>query len=241
MKEIQVWAHRGASGYLPENTLEAFQLAAAQGADGIELDVQKTKDGHLVIMHDETVDRTTNGKGWVKDFTLEELRELKIMDGDGNVYRVPTLREVLEFSEEAGLFVNIELKNSIWLYERLEEDVMALVKELEMKNQIIYSSFNHYSVKKIKELDSSAEVGALFCDGIIHLPEYVCQLGADAIHPALYHCQYPNFVEVCRSSGLKVHVWTVNREEDIEIMKQLEVDAVITNYPDRALKILKNR
>ena len=114
MKITEIFAHRGACGYEPENTMEAFALAMEQGADGIELDVQLTKDGKLVIFHDETIDRMCHGTGWVKDFTLEELRKYEVCSPEGKKGRIPTLREVLELVKPGNLKVNIELKTGIY-------------------------------------------------------------------------------------------------------------------------------
>ncbi len=114
-RTTKVWAHRGASGYKPENTLEAFELAIKQGADGIELDVHTSADGELIVMHDETVDRVTDGTGLIKDMTLAQLKELKVSTPaePTGIYRVPTLAEVLDLMRTTDMMVNIELKNSI--------------------------------------------------------------------------------------------------------------------------------
>ena len=144
----KVFAHRGASGYAPENTLEAFALAGEQGAQGIELDVQLTKDGEVVVIHDETIDRVSTGKGAVRDYTLEELRRFSFHNHKKEYegVQIPTLREVLEQVKPGGMEVNIELKTGIYWYPGLEEKTVELVKAAGMENRVIYSSFNHYSV-----------------------------------------------------------------------------------------------
>ena len=117
MSKTKIFAHRGASGYAPENTLEAFALAITQGADGIELDVQLTKDGIPVVIHDETIDRVTEKKGWVKDYTLKELKELTVLKNKFPEYsaaKIPTLEEVLDAVKASGIQVNIELKTGIY-------------------------------------------------------------------------------------------------------------------------------
>ena len=152
----KIFAHRGASAYAPENTMEAFHLAAKQGADGIELDVHVTKDGEVVVTHDEKIDRVSNGSGFVKDMTLRELKRLSFHNhmesyvGAG----IPTLREVLEFVKTTTMAVNIELKTGLYWYPNIEEKTVALVHELGMQDRIIYSSFNHHSIAKLKEIDS---------------------------------------------------------------------------------------
>lgn len=240
MKKTKVWAHRGACGYAPENTLEAFKKAIEMGADGIELDVQMTKDGELVIIHDETVDRVSDKKGWVKDFTYEELAELNVnkkFPEYGKV-TIPTLKEVYLLIKDTRLTVNVELKNTIIFYKDLEERVMELTKEMGLEKRIIYSSFNHFSIMKLKELDSTVETGFLYEYGFLDMPEYADKYHVDALHPALYNLQYPNFIEDCRKRGIKLRVWTVNDVEDMIMLCENELDAMITNYPDIGRKVV---
>ena len=235
-----VWAHSGASGYAPENTLAAFQKAVDLGADGVELDIQLTKDDQIVVIHDETIDRTSDGKGWVKDYTLEELRafnynrtkpEYKHAD-------IPTMREVFELLKPTGLFINIEIKTGVVFYEKIEEKILALTKEMGMEDRVCYSSFNHYTVTRIHELKPDAEVGFLYADGPIDMPSYGVKHGVNALHPALYNLQYDGFVKECKEKGLKLNVWTVNERPYMEMCCQYGVDAIITNYPDIAKEVV---
>lgn len=235
-----VWAHRGASGCAPENTLAAFQKAVDLGADGVELDIQLTKDDQIVVIHDETIDRTSDGKGWVKDYTLEELRafnynrtkpEYKHAD-------IPTMREVFELLKPTGLFINIEIKTGVVFYEKIEEKILALTKEMGMEDRVCYSSFNHYTVTRIHELKPDAEVGFLYADGPIDMPSYGVKHGVNALHPALYNLQYDGFVKECKEKGLKLNVWTVNERPYMEMCCQYGVDAIITNYPDIAKEVV---
>jgi len=235
-----VWAHRGASGYAPENTLAAFQKAVDLGADGVELDIQLTKDDQIVVIHDETIDRTSDGKGWVKDYILEELRafnynrtkpEYKHAD-------IPTMREVFELLKPTGLFINIEIKTGVVFYEKIEEKILALTKEMGMEDRVCYSSFNHYTVTRIHELKPDAEVGFLYADGPIDMPSYGVKHGVNALHPALYNLQYDGFVKECKEKGLKLNVWTVNERPYMEMCCQYGVDAIITNYPDIAKEVV---
>lgn len=235
-----VWAHRGASGYAPENTLAAFQKAVDLGADGVELDIQLTKDDQIVVIHDETIDRTSDGKGWVRDYTLEELRafnynrtkpEYKHAD-------IPTMREVFELLKPTGLFINIEIKTGVVFYEKIEEKILALAKEMGMEDRVCYSSFNHYTVTRIHELKPDAEVGFLYADGPIDMPSYGVKHGVNALHPALYNLQYDGFVKECKEKGLKLNVWTVNERPYMEMCCQYGVDAIITNYPDIAKEVV---
>ena len=186
----KVWAHRGASGYAPENTLEAFKKAEKMKADGVELDVQLTKDGELVVIHDETVDRVSGEKGFVKDYTLKELKRLNVskhMPSYDKKTRIPTLDEVFD-----------------------------LLKNTDMR------------------------CGLLFSDIIVNPAEYASELHVDALHPATYHMQDENYIDKAHGRGLRAHVWTVNEKHEMKALVKAEADAIITNYPDIAVEIVKN-
>lgn len=239
-----VWAHRGACGYAPENTIEAFQKAIDLGADGVELDVQLTKDQVLVVIHDEKIDRTSNGTGWVKDYTYKELCDFNFNSKDKfpeyKNCKIPTLREVYELFKPTNLTINVELKTGIVFYTGIEEKVLDLTKEMNMESQVLYSSFNHYSCRKIKELQPEAYVGFLYADGPIDVASYCKSNGGDALHPALYNLQFPNYMEDSNQKGLDVNVWTVNEKEYMKYCNKMKVNAIITNYPDICLDIVKN-
>ena len=238
----KIFAHRGASAYAPENTVEAFALAMEQGADGIELDVQMTKDGQVVVIHDETIDRVSDGTGAVRDYTLEELKKFHFSNHMENYENavIPTLKEVLDLIKSSSMLLNIELKTGIYWYPNLEEKTMELVKEAGMEDRVIYSSFNHYSIKKILELDSHAECAFLYSDVILNVDKYAKNAGVCGLHPAVYHLKMAEFLKEYQDSGLKVRVWTVNKKEDMEKFIKADLEAVITNYPDKALEIRKS-
>ena len=142
---MKIWAHRGCSQMYPENTLLAFEKAMnIAGLTGIELDIQLTKDGELVVIHDERVDRTTEGTGYVRDFTLKELSKLHIYAGENEIQHIPTMEEVLDLLEDrlkSGMKLNIELKNSIYPYSGMEEKITGLVRERKFENAVVYSTF----------------------------------------------------------------------------------------------------
>ncbi len=238
MKRVKIFAHRGASAYAPENTLEAFQLAMNQGADGIELDVQLTKDGELVVIHDETIDRVSDGKGAVRDYTLEELKKISVSNHFEQYpdVKIPTLREVLELVKPGTMEINIELKTGIFWYPEIERKVLELVKEEGMEDRIIYSSFNHYSVQKIKELSPEAETAYLIGDVMLDVAAYTKNTGIKGLHPALFHVKMADFLKEYKESGIALRVWTVNEKDQIRWLIDEGVDAVITNYPDRGLE-----
>lgn len=170
----KVWAHRGASGYAPENTLEAFELAAKQKADGVELDVQLSKDGELVVIHDEIIDRVTDGKGKVKDYTVRELKSFKANQTHPEYANsvIPTLAEVYDLLKPTGLEINVELKTGIYFYPDIEKKLLKLAREKGMEEKLWYSSFNHYSLIRMKELEPSVRTGILYADGIVNVWDY---------------------------------------------------------------------
>ncbi len=235
----KIYGHRGASGYAPENTLEAFQLAADMGADGVELDVHIARDGELVVAHDETIDRVSNGTGLICEMTTSELKKFLFNRTHPEYEKatLPTLREVLELLKPTGLHINIEMKNSRILYEGLEEKTIRLVDELGMKDRILYSSFNHHSMMHIKEIDPSLPCGLLYDCMLLEPWVYAHNAGANAIHPHFSELLIPGEAEKAHALGLMVNVWTVNEEKDIRSTLQAGADIVISNYPDRALKI----
>lgn len=240
MIQTEIFAHRGASGYAPENTIPAFRLAHEQGADGIELDVQFTKDREVVVLHDETIDRVSTGKGFVRDYTLKELRQFSFhngMEAYASGVAVPTLAEVLRLVKPWGMKVNIELKTGIFWYPGLEEKTVEIVREAGLEDRVIYSSFNHYSIQEIQRIVPQAETAYLFNDVILDMPGYARKNGVDGLHPAMYHMQMPGFLEEYQKSGLNLRVWTVDREEELKMLFSAGVTAVITNVPDVAVKV----
>ena len=237
---IKVWAHRGASGYAPENTMEAYVLAHQYGADGIELDVQLAKDGEIVVIHDEKIDRTSNGRGLVRKYTLKQLRSFNYNRTKPEHFRadIPTLRDVLLYiRDNTRMAVNIELKTGVYFYPGIEEKTVAMVHELGMEKRVIYSSFNHYSMRHVMEIDPEAETGLLYEDGFIDVPKYASGLGVRALHPAWRNLQYPDFISDCRRYNLDLNVWTVNREDLMLRLCEAGVHAIITNYPDKAVRV----
>ncbi len=237
----EIWAHRGASAYAPENTLPAFKMALDQGAQGIEMDVQRTADGHLVVVHDETIGRTSNGFGRVVEMTLEELRRCDFSNGfigHRNV-RIPTLTEVLELMQPTDATLNVELKNSIELYPGMELEAAALVAEAGMTEQVLFSSFNHISLANLRGIVPPSQIGVLYTDGLYNPWQYAHWLGAGALHPSWRALRQPDYVWLAHQAGLKVHVWTINEEEDVAHAVEAGVDALVTNFPDRARRVVR--
>jgi len=235
----KIIAHRGASKYAPENTLSAFTLAHELGSDGIELDVQMTSDGELVVIHDETLDRTTNGKGWVKDHTLDQIKGLHISMGDHDYpdEPIPTLSEVFDLLENTEMSVNVEIKDSAVLYPGIAEKVLAMIDQRNWEYRITVSSFNHMTLAHIRKIGSLVYTGVLFQDVLYEPWTYAHQLWATALHP---HFRYvdavPELVDESHINLLEVNVWTVDEIADIDRMLAKGVDSIVTNFPDRALE-----
>lgn len=247
---VKIWAHRGCSRKYPENTLGAFEAAAKQeGLTGIELDVQLTKDGVLVVIHDESVDRTTDGAGEVSKFTLQQLKKLKIETDNGESVSIPTLQEVLElltpYCRQKGLLINIELKNNKIRYVGMEVKILQLVRQYHLEAYVVYSSFLPESVALIKELYAEAKTGVL-CTTLEDCIEIADRVKADALHPHIgwVYGGLPNNMK-----NLPVRAW--NTEEpfygenrffkgfDWNLFIVYGVTDVITNEPERYLAVLE--
>lgn len=193
VEALKIWAHRGCSQMYPENTLLAFEKAAEiRNLEGIELDIQLTSDGELVVIHDERVDRTTEGIGYVRDYTLSQLKRLHIYAGDNPCQSIPTMEEVLDLLKtymqpkhetETGLKLNIELKNSVYPYKGMEEKIVGLVHKYGLQDAVVYSSFYAESLSRLKILDADAELGILDARASDCVYKLKGGCGATAIHP----------------------------------------------------------
>lgn len=265
--ELKIWAHRGCSYAYPENTIMAFRAAAQlHGITGIELDVQLTKDGEIVVFHDENVKRVTDGEGNVADYTLKELKQLKICAGEfkaadensaeenavGEKYsrkdleEIPTLSEVLEllkpYCESKGLLINIELKTGVVRYEGIEEKTIRMVKNYGLSDYIVYSSFLQESVQLVKEIDNEARTGFLAYWGE-ECADGARKTGADALHPAIGGL---GFALPCDMAGKPVRAWNSEEpffgeekpfvESNLTKYKMFGATDIITNVPERYLK-----
>jgi glycerophosphoryl diester phosphodiesterase len=238
-----VYAHRGASGYAPENTMAAFKEAVELGSHGIECDVQMTKDRRLVICHDETLERTTDGKGLIKDLSYNEVRELDAgswFDSKFRNERIPRLLELLELVKDAGLLLNIEIKSGIVQYPGIEQKVLAQVAAFGLQAKVIISSFNHYAVKKCKEISPSVKTGILYMEGLFEPWNYMKSLDCECAHP-FYMALTAEISREFKARGYIINVFTVNDPKTAIELARMGADGIITNYPDRILKALKNR
>ena len=233
-----IYGHRGASAHAPENTLEAFALSMEMGAEGFELDVHMSKDGELVVIHDETVDRTTDGTGFVRNLTLQQLKELDAsasMEGFKNC-RIPTLREVFTLVQDTHHIVNVEIKTDECEYPGIEEKCLALAKEMGIEERVIYSSFNHHTLIKMRQLKPDVKLGMLFGDIMVKPWEYANQLNVEYLHPMKMNIYVPDFAKDATEAGYGINMWTINDEETINYCLEQNV-GIITNYPDVAVAL----
>lgn len=234
-----IFGHRGSAETHPENTMVSFEAAYEAGADGVELDVQLSKDLVPVVIHDETVDRTTNGKGWVKDLTVAELKNLDAgswFDPSCSGATIPILEEVLEWIASTPLLLNIELKSGVVRYPQIEERVLSLVKKYQLIDRVIISSFNHYSLVEIRQLDPTIETAILFMEGLYEPWNYAKSVGAKGLHCFL-PVAVPELLIGAKQAGTPVRPFTVNEDKHIAALIKNGVDALITDCPEKAVKI----
>ena len=237
--KMEIYAHRGFSGKYPENTMIALQKAYEVGIDGIELDVQMTKDGEVVVIHDERIDRTTNGISYVKDFLYRELRGVDAGSWFHPRYaqeRIPALIEVLEWVKnlDKKITINIELKNNIINYPLLEEKVLRIIDQLRLEKQVVLSSFNMESMLKVRQLHPTIEIGTLFAGVQQKVIESTKMLNAQAIHgdlPLILSSEAKRAVK----EGIKLRVYTVNDVKILPELRHAEVSTVMTDFPDEFL------
>ncbi|HOZ74064.1 MAG TPA: glycerophosphodiester phosphodiesterase family protein [Flavobacterium sp.] len=227
MTKILNIGHRGAKGHTPENTLASFQKALDLGVDGIELDVHLSLDGKIVVIHDETLDRTTNGKGLVNALTMKTLRTFSI----DNEHSIPSLQEVLDLIDRR-CFVNVELKGNA-----TAEPVTSLIeKYIAEKNwqysDFIVSSFDWKMLQEIRDLNPKIPIGVLTATDLDLAIAFAEHFGAYAIHP-YYHLLTSENTRQMQKKGLKVFAWTVNETQDLAKIKSFNPDGIITDFPDK--------
>ncbi|RKD35273.1 glycerophosphodiester phosphodiesterase [Lacrimispora algidixylanolytica] len=242
--QTKIYGHRGASQYSPENSMEAFQMAYDMGADGIEFDVQMTKDGHLVVVHDEEISRVSDGIGYVKDYTFEELRcfQFNRTHPEYEDIKIPLLDDVLEqFKQKKDFLFNIELKNNIFAYEGMEVKVLNVVKEKGVLERTLFSSFYHKSVLSLRKMDSNTKIAFLYCDGLLNVPDYARKYAVDAVHPAWYLLDRDDMFFSLKKAEIEVNVWTVDNGKEIRRLCDMGVNGIITNKPDLGSEIRDDR
>jgi glycerophosphoryl diester phosphodiesterase len=251
-------AHRGASSLAPENTIEAFRIGLEEGAGGLELDVHMTSDGHIVVIHDATVDRTTSGTGAVSEMTIDELRGPDAgynfsPDGGptrpyrGRGSRVPTLEDVL--LEFPGVAVNIDIKAG---GSGIEAAVLEVIREANSLDRVLVVSTSHATVKRFRRVSgghvstgaSRWETGIFYLLSRLHL-EWLARPDYDALQVPPVHkgipLVTPRFIAAAHSRGVRVDAWTINQPDDMRHLLDLGVDVIMTDRPGTLAEVLQRR
>ncbi|UTC62082.1 glycerophosphodiester phosphodiesterase [Treponema sp. OMZ 787] len=241
------FAHRGFRSRYPENTMLAFSKAADLGVDGIEFDVHLSSDGVPVIIHDETLDRTSSASGLVKDFSFDELKKInaaaKFKSAEplnGTVplnEKIPSLEDYFDFIKNKDIISNIELKTGVFEYPGIEEKVYALLKKYNLQDKCIISSFNHESVLRMKKINSSLVCGFLVDSWDLHPAAYLKKYGVECYHPPAYRLT-KEFVDELHNEGFKVNAWFGSIQTDYSQVLITGLDSIITDYPDKIADLL---
>lgn len=234
-KSALVLGHRGAMGLAPENTLSGMRTAVAFRAALLEIDVHLSRDGRLVVMHDETVDRTTNGRGFIRDLFSREIRKLDAgirFAGKFKNEKVPFLEDILDFIKGKEVRLNIELKNGPVFYPGIERKIAGLIGQYGYHDKVLVSSFDHQALLKIKKIDPSVSIAILYAHNMVGIEAYAQKLRVAAVHPHHYWVSR-GLVRAMHRINIAVNTWVVNSTADFLRLSRMGVDAVGTNYPDR--------
>lgn len=226
---MKLYAHRGVMARYPENTMSAFRAAVDANADGIEADVHMTKDGELVLIHDETIDRTTDGHGQVASMRLSELRRVNAGVGFDVEDRIPTLEELLDLCRGTSLRLNLEVKTDIERYPGIEERLMDAIGNQRIPvEQVVFSSFNHMTLNRLQKLAPEFERAVLLAQPLYDLVAYCEKIGATAVHPHVRTLTDDDILQL-HEVGFAVRPYTVKTVPDLERFRRLGVDAVFVN------------
>jgi len=226
--------HRGASTEAPENTIASFRRAVELGADGVELDLHRTRDGRFIVIHDDTLDRTTDGRGPVDALSFDELRRLDAGSWKDPAFageRVPTLEEVVD-ALPARVAVFAELKAGSARAPGIEDDLARLLAERDLLGRVRVSSFDHRALARLRQLLPAVSTGALFVALPVDPVAIARACGAQAIHPNFRYLTR-DVVDEAHRAGLAVHAWTVNEPADIVAVRGLGVDGIMSDHPER--------
>lgn len=219
--------HRGAFSEAPENTMLSFKTAVELGADMIEFDVRKCKSGEIVVIHDAEVDRTSDGSGFVREMTLDELKKLDFGDGE----KIPTLEEVLKFAKN-NIFLNIEIKEP-----DIVDKVVGQIETYDMVDEVIISSFYHNALVKAKELNPGITTAPLFMHRPVSIANLASITQSEGLHPWFEYAD-KSFVNEAHKKNIFVNVWTVDDEETMRKMVKIGVDGIITNDIETLVEVL---
>ncbi|UUV18415.1 glycerophosphodiester phosphodiesterase [Fusobacteria bacterium ZRK30] len=231
---MKIIAHRGASGYAPENTKASILEGLKRGCDGFEVDVQLTKDNKVVVFHDWSLERTSDGNGFLKDQTLAKLKTLDIGSWFSKEFKgekVLTLEELLDIISKEKL-LNIEIKVRHGEVNQIEEKVVEILeKKSRINSNIIISSFDHRIIKRIKEIKPEIQIGLLITAGLLNIKNYISNFDLYSVHCGGEFISKIN-VDELKNNNIKTYAWTVNTAEEAKTLDSFGVDGIITNYPD---------
>ncbi|MFC5449832.1 glycerophosphodiester phosphodiesterase [Paenibacillus aestuarii] len=239
MNKPMIIAHRGAKGMAPENTLASFQLGLSQGCEGIELDVQLTADEEIVVCHDMTLDRTTNGHGLIVEKTLTEIKTYDAGYWFGDEFKgekIPTLDEVFDLVSE-NIMINVEVKHA---YEgRMELKLIELLRRRNRLNQVIISSFDHKCIRRLKQMEPEARIGLLYQANLLDPVAYARSFDVEvySLHP-YYQLLDAEDVRKAKENNLYVYPYTANEEKDLLKLTEAGVSGIITDFPARLVSLL---
>lgn len=238
---MKIWAHRGFSSEYPENTMLAFTKAYEAGADGIETDVQMSKDGKVVVIHDESLLRTCGVDKRVEECTFEELVNTRASRTKGDRFdaTIPSFDELCAFIAKTGMVTNVEIKTGVVYYPGIEEKIRDSVVKYGIEDKVIFSSFNPLSLVVMKKLLPQCESGLLFESVFnpLHLSYLVKECGFQYLHPD-FALVNDSMLSEAKACGLSLNVWTVDKEDDLKKLMEWGVNAAITNKPDYCLKLI---
>lgn len=232
------FAHRGVMALQPENTMSAFRLALDTGADGIETDVHLTKDGELVLIHDETLERTTDGNGMVSSYTLDELRRFNAGVRYSQQEVIPTLQELLELVRGESIRLNIEVKTDVLRYVGIEARLLDTIESSGIDpSRVLFSSFNHETIHRLKKMRPDIEAAILLAQPLYDTVGYLESVGADSVHP---HIERITDEEIrwLQQHGVPVRPYTIKTDAQLERCRSLQVDAIFVNDIEWANKTL---
>lgn len=232
-----IWAHRGSRLHAPENTMLAFELALAAGADGIELDVHLTADGHVVCRHDETVAVPGGGDSLIRDLTLEQVGMADVGTELSGPLPVPMLAEVFELMAPSRATLNIDIKNGPVLYKGIEDALIAAHRTSGMAERIVYSSFNHLTLVALHDREPGVSIAPLYEEALVDPWVYARHMGAEAAHPQYGTLSLPGVIDGFAAAGVAVRAWTVNEEAAMRALINAGIDTIITDDPDAALAL----
>lgn len=236
-----IFGHRGAMAYAPMNTLPAFELAYEQGADGIELDVHRSSDGELVIVHDFTIDETTDGEGTVTEMSLAQLKEFDAGSWFSDNFKgvkIPTLDEVFE-AVGKKLIINVEIKSIPPQDDGVEALIAQAIAHHGLESRVLVSSFNPFALKRFRKIAPDIPIGFLYnSDDIDSMMALMEDTPHEAHHP--YHTTIDEaYMQWARENGYSVNTWTVNEVDEARRLHDLGVNTIITNTPDTFVKALR--